>query len=1050
MNKPILALVLAVCSLSAPAQELAGGGDLDALLQKSHALYQSEKYKEALQGYLQGMETLRNEGDTLWTPRYRETVRMTLLCYEELKRYPEKVALTERLLKQPLTADERKKTLADYSVSCLMSAREILGKEKKDYAEIHRYLSKGMPYAEGDVQQVYWRTLGYAYSFEAMNFDLKVHLRRAVELYLKSLDNFAKCKDEKNMLSVHRYLTTAYRNMELIDSALVHADAGIALARKFKNGVRELELLHTKSELHGRNEEWRQAVSTLEQVDSVISHTQDDRVRLKGFGIMAEEAQQNDNHTRAAFFYKEEMRLLKSLPPTESNLSALNVVYSKLRDLYYGQKDYAQAAEYSKMGLEYTRTAKLHSPILRIFQYGMLGLIYADMEKRDSCEQTFDTMKVLCDSVNNVFLDINFHEMNGLAYMHMADYDKAYAHYKEVERILDGMKEDDLSEREKIYGLLIGATFRSGKKDECVAYAAKRLPLLKKLYGEVSSPYVTGYYLYANAVACNGDIDEGARMYTEAANRMLDLTRYKMRMLPIGRRDVHFADLSELLSGMSAYALKAGYGQNEFTANAYDALLISKGMLLASEQSTEKLLRTHGTDADRKLYGELVGLRSAIKRLEAAPDKDTEKITALYRELLAKDVKLARQCSSYGDIMGFSETRSADVSGALKKKEVVVDFIDFTDENGKHKYVAYLLRKGQKYPQLVDVCEQAPVDSLLRLEEGKAYRLCEGESAEALRKLCLEPLLPYLHEGETVYFVPSGVFHQIPVDVLPLEGGALFGEKFNVVRLTSAREICRPAAAPKDVSAVLYGGLTYDVDTDEMALESRKYNVPLMFAMRGVEQGPHSGFRELPFSEKEVEAIGRTIEGKAGVKLFTRKHGTEESFIAMSGRAPKIIHLATHGFYYNVEDKNKVEALSGYTDAMNLTGLVMSGGNAEWTGEKLKTGVLGGLLTADDISKLDLSNTSLVCLSACNTGKGKVTPEGLYGLQRAFKKAGVKTLVMSLWEASDVAANLFMTEFYKQLVRTGWNMHKSFRHARKAVRKVYPEPFYWAGFVMVE
>lgn len=94
--------------------------------------------------------------------------------------------------------------------------------------------------------------------------------------------------------------------------------------------------------------------------------------------------------------------------------------------------------------------------------------------------------------------------------------------------------------------------------------------------------------------------------------------------------------------------------------------------------------------------------------------------------------------------------------------------------------------------------------------------------------------------------------------------------------------------------------------------------------------------------------------------------------------------------------------------------------------------MLGGILTANDIARLDLSNTDMVVLSACKSGQGKPTSEGLYGLQRAFKKAGVGTLVMSLWNVDDKVTSEFMTAFYEQLVQkaNAWNKRKAFEKPR--------------------
>ena len=137
---------------------------------------------------------------------------------------------------------------------------------------------------------------------------------------------------------------------------------------------------------------------------------------------------------------------------------------------------------------------------------------------------------------------------------------------------------------------------------------------------------------------------------------------------------------------------------------------------------------------------------------------------------------------------------------------------------------------------------------------------------------------------------------------------------------------------------------------------------------------------------------------------------------------------------------------------MSLSGLVMAGGNRAWTGKALPEGVLGGILTASDIASLDLSDVELVVLSACRTGDGEATAEGLYGLQRAFKKAGVKTMVMSLWDVDDMVATELMTAFYKNLLDESYAMdkRKAFDAAKSLIRDKYREPYYWAGFVMLD
>ena len=129
--------------------------------------------------------------------------------------------------------------------------------------------------------------------------------------------------------------------------------------------------------------------------------------------------------------------------------------------------------------------------------------------------------------------------------------------------------------------------------------------------------------------------------------------------------------------------------------------------------------------------------------------------------------------------------------------------------------------------------------------------------------------------------------------------------------------------------------------------------------------------------------------------------------------------------------------------------MILAGGNAVWRGEEIPDKIEDGILTAYEVSGLDLFNTKLVTLSACETGLGDIQgTEGVYGLQRSFKMAGVDYVIMSLWQVPDKETQEFMELFY-----TNWTGEKdigeAFRSTQRIMRNKY-EPYYWAGFVLME
>jgi CHAT domain-containing protein len=137
---------------------------------------------------------------------------------------------------------------------------------------------------------------------------------------------------------------------------------------------------------------------------------------------------------------------------------------------------------------------------------------------------------------------------------------------------------------------------------------------------------------------------------------------------------------------------------------------------------------------------------------------------------------------------------------------------------------------------------------------------------------------------------------------------------------------------------------------------------------------------------------------------------------------------------------------------MIRSGLILAGAQQAWSTGKAPENREDGILTAYEISQMNLSNTELVVLSACETGLGDIEGnEGVYGLQRAFKIAGAKYLLMSLWKVNDQSTHELMTDFYQQWLEKGLSIPAAFRTAQSNMQKKYPDaPYHWAGFVLVE
>ena len=132
----------------------------------------------------------------------------------------------------------------------------------------------------------------------------------------------------------------------------------------------------------------------------------------------------------------------------------------------------------------------------------------------------------------------------------------------------------------------------------------------------------------------------------------------------------------------------------------------------------------------------------------------------------------------------------------------------------------------------------------------------------------------------------------------------------------------------------------------------------------------------------------------------------------------------------------------------------MAGANKTYNGSSIPQGVNDEILTAQEIANTDLSGLDLCVLSACQTAQGDISGEGVFGLQRGFKKAGAQSILMSLWKVDDEATCLLMTEFYRNWISQKMKKHDALEAAKNTVRnhkeKGWDDPKYWASFILLD
>ncbi|MBI4646684.1 MAG: CHAT domain-containing protein [Bacteroidia bacterium] len=386
-----------------------------------------------------------------------------------------------------------------------------------------------------------------------------------------------------------------------------------------------------------------------------------------------------------------------------------------------------------------------------------------------------------------------------------------------------------------------------------------------------------------------------------------------------------------------------------------------------------------------------------------------------------------------------------------------------------------------------------------------------AKTNDALYKLIWQPLEKYLEGVKTVYYSPDGLLHKVSFAALAKEKNFYLCDAYNLQQVSSTGIVAMPTRKvisaggttvnisehpetsdlASQFTASIFGGIEYSTDTTthklwpylpgtlteaegiKSKLESRKVPVALYSGKNATEET----FKRLFGSQLSV--LHQTLSGAS----HADRSCTDSLRLSHDNRTPSILHIATHGFFYpdpqghlakgsaiSTDGDSEYGDLAGQNENMLVfrggttgfglwqfvknknplmrSGLVLAGANNVWNQRFVGQGEVG-VLTAQEVTQLDMRKTQLVVLSACETGLGDIRgSEGVYGLQRAFKMAGVKYIIMSLWQVPDKETEEFMVTFYTKLLKQK-DIRKAFSETQSEMRKKY-DPYYWGAFVLIE
>lgn len=490
---------------------------------------------------------------------------------------------------------------------------------------------------------------------------------------------------------------------------------------------------------------------------------------------------------------------------------------------------------------------------------------------------------------------------------------------------------------------------------------------------------------------------------------------------------------------------------SELMKLAYQVVLLSKGLLLSSEQTVKNVIESDESLAElRTIYKKLEETAMYSKPADINQEEAVNNYTNLYLQKVRLTQALNQVIAKHCDYL--YETFEK-VQRRLGDNQVLVDYFDYELDDGDQQYVAFVVTHETPSPIFIKLCKEsdlsrifsdAKADSTL-FEIYNPRKIYSFELTKALWKPIEE--IAHVSLGCEVFLVPSGSLTKIPIESLPiLEGkSTVLSEYFrSFVRLSHARALSLQNDSTIN-SIALFGGLDYgqgSCDSNDTP-HSRGYRVGIL----SDSPTPLEAWQFLKGTKKEVNTIANWLKiAHKDVQVFEGFSGTVSSFKSLASKTPDIIHIASHGFFETKSTAVNLPALQS-DNPMSMSGLVFSNGNEGWlhgTHQRHE-----GIITAAEISQMKLPS-KIVVLSACHSGEGMLRADGVYGLQRGFKKAGVQCLIMSLWMMEDSAMQTFMEMFYAKLIG-GKNRHSAFFDTKHELMKATPNmPWMWAGLIMLD
>ncbi len=705
-------------------------------------------------------------------------------------------------------------------------------------------------------------------------------------------------------------------------------------------------------------------------------------------------------YAKAEPLYQEGLRILQKVLGPEHRETA--TILNNLASLYQDMSEYAKAEPLLQEALQILQEilGKEHPDTAR--SLNNLAALYEAMGEYAKAEPLYQgALQIRQKLLGSEHLDTaqSLNNLGGL-YEDMGEYAKAEPLYHEALQIRQKVLGPEHPDTAQSLDNLAVLEFDLGRIDEAAAFArqasAAELTILSKIFSFTSEEQRLAYL----------DIFHPYSLFPFLKGTEIDLTAAVLRYKGI----------------------------------VLDSIVEDRLLAEASRESQDQKLVEH-LNLDKRQLGLLL-----LEPAQKVSAETNQRIEALEGEVENVESQLAQHVAGLGRARHALGVSLEQVQPTIPNDGALIEYLRYWFYLGKGKseprYGAIvLLSKGA--PLWIPLGKANEIEHLVRrygtLVRGSPQEEELSENLEKLYEVLWEPIGQALaSQTKRIIISPDGELNFISFATLLTKDKQFLAQTYNVQYVASGRDLLREPKPSTAKEVVLFANPDFGVASAPMLAKAEdRSSDGVSKSIRGSEKREIEdwSFGSLEGTQKESDELIKKFAGWGWTPIeLTAKEATKEALLKI--HSPYVLHLATHGFFAKEDPttaqtepdaqlggRQSVTKSKFFKNPMHRSGLALAGAQTTieaWKREEVPPVENDGILTAEDVSTLDLQGTWLVTLSACDTGSGEARAgEGVMGLRRGFIQAGAQNLLMTLWPISDEVTVQIMSDFYDAAHRSG-------------------------------